>query len=66
MFFILGSDWFLLFLQGYIHSSTVLLVLKMLVSFLAHSNIRAKFRESVSSGTLVEDMNVLLGVIGTT
>ncbi|MCI4376424.1 hypothetical protein PGIGA_G00188250 [Pangasianodon gigas] len=63
VFFILGSDWFLLFLQGHIHSSTVLLVLKMLVHFLSHQNIRAKFKEAVSSGTLVENMHMLLSVI---
>ncbi|KAG7334069.1 hypothetical protein KOW79_002476 [Hemibagrus wyckioides] len=67
LFFILGSDWFLLFLQGHIHSSTVLLVLKMLVHFLSQQNIRAKFKESVSSGTLVENtsgklVHVLLGI----
>ncbi|XP_060728472.1 WD repeat- and FYVE domain-containing protein 4 isoform X2 [Tachysurus vachellii] len=63
VFFILGSDWFLLFLQGHIHPSTVLLVLKMLVHFLSQQNIRAKFKEGVSSGTLVENVHVLLGVI---
>ncbi|KAF7710465.1 WD repeat- and FYVE domain-containing protein 4 isoform X3 [Silurus meridionalis] len=63
VFSILGSDWFLLFLQGHIHSSTVLLVLKMLVYFLSHENIRAKFKEAVSSGTLVEKMHALLGTI---
>lgn len=66
MFFILGSDWFLLFLHGHVHSSTVLLVLKILVHFLSHQKIRAKFKEAVSSGTLVENMHVLLGVTGTT
>ncbi|XP_060781914.1 WD repeat- and FYVE domain-containing protein 4 isoform X2 [Neoarius graeffei] len=64
MFFILGSDWFLLFLHGHVHSSTVLLVLKILVHFLSHQKIRAKFKEAVSSGTLVENMHVLLGVTG--
>ncbi|KAK3573074.1 hypothetical protein QTP86_012277 [Hemibagrus guttatus] len=67
VFFILGSDWFLLFLQGHIHSSTVLLVLKILVHFLSQQNIRAKFKEAVSSGTLVENTSrklahVLLGI----
>ncbi|XP_017319576.1 WD repeat- and FYVE domain-containing protein 4 isoform X1 [Ictalurus punctatus] len=62
MFSILGSDWFFLFLQGHIHSSTMLLVLKMLVHFLSHQNIRAKFKEAVSSGTLVENLHVPLGI----
>ncbi|TSK22773.1 WD repeat- and FYVE domain-containing protein 4 [Bagarius yarrelli] len=58
VFFILGSDWFLLFLQEHIHFSTVLLILKMLVHFLSHQNIRVKFKEAVSSGTLVENMHM--------
>uniref|UniRef100_A0A8C1USV3 WDFY family member 4 n=1 Tax=Cyprinus carpio TaxID=7962 RepID=A0A8C1USV3_CYPCA len=58
VFFALGSDWFLLFLQGHIHTSTVLLVLTLLTHFLSYPSILAKFREGVSPGTLVETMEM--------
>ncbi|XP_051772048.1 WD repeat- and FYVE domain-containing protein 4 isoform X3 [Ctenopharyngodon idella] len=58
VFFALGSDWFLLFLQGHIHTSTVLLVLTLLTHFLSYPNILTKFREGVSPGTLVETMEM--------
>ncbi|XP_052429042.1 WD repeat- and FYVE domain-containing protein 4 isoform X1 [Carassius gibelio] len=58
VFYALGSDWFLLFLQGHIHTSTVLLVLTLLTHFLSYPNILAKFREGVSPGTLVETMDM--------
>uniref|UniRef100_A0A9J8BGX1 WDFY family member 4 n=1 Tax=Cyprinus carpio carpio TaxID=630221 RepID=A0A9J8BGX1_CYPCA len=58
VFFALGSDWFLIFLQGHIHTSTVLLVLTLLTHFLSYPSILAKFREGVSPGTLVETMEM--------
>ncbi|XP_056616257.1 WD repeat- and FYVE domain-containing protein 4 isoform X2 [Triplophysa dalaica] len=58
VFFALGSDWFLLFLQGHIHTSTVLLVLTLLTHFLSHPNILATFKEAVSPGTLVGTMEM--------
>uniref|UniRef100_A0A673JM56 WD repeat- and FYVE domain-containing protein 4-like n=1 Tax=Sinocyclocheilus rhinocerous TaxID=307959 RepID=A0A673JM56_9TELE len=60
VFFALGSDWFLLFLQGHIHTSTVLLVLTLLTHFLSYPSILAKFREGVSPGTLVETMEIFI------
>lgn len=65
MFFTLGPDWFLLFLQGHIHSSTVSLVLRLFVYFLSNPSILATFKQGVTSGTLVENMEMLLGIIGT-
>ncbi|XP_051503739.1 WD repeat- and FYVE domain-containing protein 4-like isoform X2 [Myxocyprinus asiaticus] len=62
VFFALGSDWFLLFLQGHIHTSTVLLVLSLLTHFLANKNILARFKEGVSPGTLVETMDMSTSV----
>ncbi|KAA0718059.1 WD repeat- and FYVE domain-containing protein 4 [Triplophysa tibetana] len=58
VFFALGSDWFLLFLQGHIHTSTVLLVLTLLTHFLSNPNILATFKEAVSPGTLVGTMEM--------
>lgn len=65
MFFALGSDWFLLFLQGHIHTNTVLLVLTLLTHFLSYPNILTKFREGVSPGTLVETMEMPTSITGT-
>lgn len=65
VFFALGSDWFLLFLQGHIHTSTVLLVLTLLTHFLSYPNILSKFREGVSPGTLVETMEMPTSITGT-
>lgn len=65
VFFALGSDWFLLFLQGHIHTSTVLLVLTLLTHFLSYPNILTKFREGVSPGTLVETMEMPTSITGT-
>uniref|UniRef100_A0AAY5EMX6 DUF4704 domain-containing protein n=1 Tax=Electrophorus electricus TaxID=8005 RepID=A0AAY5EMX6_ELEEL len=64
VFFTLGSDWFLLFLQRQTHSSTVLLVLQLLIHFLSNPAIMAKFKEGVSLGTLVENMEMPLEIIG--
>ncbi|XP_062852239.1 WD repeat- and FYVE domain-containing protein 4 [Trichomycterus rosablanca] len=63
MFFTLGADWFLLFLQGHIHSSSVLLVLRLFIHFLSNQSILATFKQGVRSGTLVENMEMLLGII---
>ncbi|XP_076831011.1 WD repeat- and FYVE domain-containing protein 4 isoform X2 [Brachyhypopomus gauderio] len=64
VFFTLGSDWFLLFLQGQTHTSTVLLVLRLFIHFLSNTSILAKFKEGVSPGTLLENMEMPLGIIG--
>ncbi|KAL7877774.1 hypothetical protein SRHO_G00044170 [Serrasalmus rhombeus] len=64
VFLTLGSDWFLLFLQGHVHSSTVLLALRLLIHFLSNRSILTRFREGVSIGTLSEGMDMVLGVIG--
>lgn len=58
VFFALGSDWFLLFLQGHIHTSTVLLVFTLLIHLLLNPNILATFKEAVSPGTLVGTMEM--------
>ncbi|KAG9341100.1 hypothetical protein JZ751_019854 [Albula glossodonta] len=56
IFFALGPDWFLLFIQSHLHSSTVMLVVKLLTKFLSHPAILTKFREGIPPGTLVENM----------
>ncbi|KAJ8418169.1 hypothetical protein AAFF_G00138780 [Aldrovandia affinis] len=56
IFFALGPDWFLLFTQGHLHSSTVTLVVRLLTRLLSHPTILAKFRDGISPGTLLENM----------
>ncbi|KAI1894299.1 hypothetical protein AGOR_G00114390 [Albula goreensis] len=56
IFFALGPDWFLLFIQSHLHSSTVMLAVKLLTKFLSHPAILTKFREGIPPGTLVENM----------
>eukprot|EP00063_Salmo_salar_P079374 XP_014054209.1 PREDICTED: WD repeat- and FYVE domain-containing protein 4 isoform X3 [Salmo salar] len=53
----LGSDWFLLFLQPRLHSSTLCLGLRLLTLLLANQSERNSFREGVSPGTLVESLD---------
>ncbi|KAI4877629.1 hypothetical protein NFI96_022988 [Prochilodus magdalenae] len=62
VFLTLGSDWFLLFLQGHVHSSTVLLALRLIVHFLANQRILTRFREGVSLGTLSEGLEMPRGI----
>uniref|UniRef100_A0A3P9LMU3 DUF4704 domain-containing protein n=1 Tax=Oryzias latipes TaxID=8090 RepID=A0A3P9LMU3_ORYLA len=52
----LGSDWFLLFLQGYLHPSTLKLALVLLTRFLSCPDRRSSFREGVFLGTLADDL----------
>uniref|UniRef100_H2LYT8 Alfy-like armadillo-like repeat domain-containing protein n=1 Tax=Oryzias latipes TaxID=8090 RepID=H2LYT8_ORYLA len=52
----LGSDWFLLFLQGHLHPSTLKLALVLLTRFLSCPDRRSSFREGVFLGTLADDL----------
>ncbi|KAJ8361381.1 hypothetical protein SKAU_G00179060 [Synaphobranchus kaupii] len=56
MFSALGPDWFLLFTQSHLHSSTVTLALRLLTRFLSYPAILTRFREGISPGTLVANM----------
>ncbi|KAG7462495.1 hypothetical protein MATL_G00185510 [Megalops atlanticus] len=56
IFFALGPDWFLLFIQSHLHSSTVTLGFRLLTEFLSHPTVVTKFRDGISPGTLVEKM----------
>ena len=47
---VLGFDWLMLFLQGNLHPSTVILTLRTLATILTNSNCRQKFREGVNGG----------------
>ncbi|KAG7173359.1 WD repeat and FYVE domain-containing protein 3-like [Homarus americanus] len=47
---VLGLDWVLLFAQGHLHPSTVLIALRMLVALLSNSGILQKFRDASQNG----------------
>ncbi|XP_059755962.1 WD repeat- and FYVE domain-containing protein 4 isoform X2 [Balaenoptera ricei] len=54
MFLNLGPDWFLLFVQGHVHPSTVVLGLKLLLHFLSNPSLRGRFKDGLSAGSWVE------------
>ncbi|XP_024594813.1 WD repeat- and FYVE domain-containing protein 4 isoform X3 [Neophocaena asiaeorientalis asiaeorientalis] len=54
MFLSLGPDWFLLFVQGHVHPSTVVLGLKLLLHFLSNPSLRGRFKDGLSVGSWVE------------
>lgn len=62
---VLGSDWFLLFLQPHLHPSTVKLALIFLTHFLSSPSQKSSFREGVIPATFIECMEDPLAVIGT-
>lgn len=47
---VLGLDWVLLFVQGHLHPSTVLVALRMLVALLSNGGILQKFRDASQNG----------------
>lgn len=47
---VLGLDWVLLFVQGHLHPSTVLVALRMLVALLSNAGILQKFRDASQNG----------------
>ncbi|KAK2192062.1 hypothetical protein NP493_40g10014 [Ridgeia piscesae] len=62
---ILGFDWLLLFLQGHLHRSTVVLAMRTLLLMLGSPSVLARFREgSTCGGWLDETQSVLENRIG--
>lgn len=65
-FLALGSDWFLLFTQSYLHSSTVVLGMKLLLCFLHNRSLLNKFKEGIVAGRWLENsstgLNILMGM----
>uniref|UniRef100_A0A8C3KM47 WDFY family member 4 n=1 Tax=Calidris pygmaea TaxID=425635 RepID=A0A8C3KM47_9CHAR len=49
-FLALGPDWFLLFTQSYLHSTTVVLGIKLLLCFLHNRLLLNKFKEGIVAG----------------
>ncbi|XP_054839943.1 WD repeat- and FYVE domain-containing protein 4 [Eublepharis macularius] len=60
----LGPDWFLMFIQSHVHSSTVILVVKLLLYFLHNRTLLCKFKEGMMAGLWLENssrgVNVLI------
>ncbi|KAM4668749.1 WD repeat- and FYVE domain-containing protein 4 [Amazona ochrocephala] len=54
-FLALGPDWFLLFMQSYLHSSTVVLGIKLLLCFLHNRLLLNKFKEGIVAGHWLEN-----------
>ena len=54
VFLSLGPDWFLLFLQSHLHSSTTVLGLKLLLHFLSSPILLTQFKDGLPAGTWVE------------
>lgn len=64
LFDALGSDWFLLFLQPYLHSSTLKLGLVLLTYFLSSPSQQSIFRDGVIPGTLIDGIEEPFAVMG--
>ncbi|KAG0712298.1 WD repeat and FYVE domain-containing protein 3 [Chionoecetes opilio] len=52
---VLGLDWVLLFAQGHLHASTVLVAIRMLVALLSNVAILQKFRDATHNGGWMTD-----------
>ncbi|XP_009571027.1 PREDICTED: WD repeat- and FYVE domain-containing protein 4-like, partial [Fulmarus glacialis] len=62
-FLALGPDWFLLFTQSYLHSSTVVLGIKLLLCFLHNRLLLNKFKEGIVAGRWLENSSVGLSIL---
>ncbi|RMC11578.1 hypothetical protein DUI87_11699 [Hirundo rustica rustica] len=62
-FLALGPDWFLLFTQSYLHFSTVVLGIKLLLCFLHNRLLLNKFREGMVAGRWLENSSAGLNIL---
>ncbi|XP_052533656.1 WD repeat- and FYVE domain-containing protein 4 isoform X2 [Tympanuchus pallidicinctus] len=62
-FLTLGPDWFLLFTQSYLHSSTVVLGIKLLLYFLHNRLLLNKFKEGIVAGRWLENSTAGLNIL---
>ncbi|XP_031463573.1 WD repeat- and FYVE domain-containing protein 4 isoform X1 [Phasianus colchicus] len=62
-FLALGPDWFLLFTQSYLHSSTVVLGIKLLLYFLHNRLLLNKFKEGIVAGRWLENSTAGLSIL---
>lgn len=67
---VLGYDWLLLFMQGHVHSSSMILALRILLVMFQNPGAIEKFREGSSGGgwlsgtepVLKQHVGVMLGM----
>ena len=57
---ILGFDWFLLFLQGFVHKETVTIALVNLMILLSNQNLYIKFKEGTLNGGWLKETEAIL------
>ncbi|XP_051474966.1 WD repeat- and FYVE domain-containing protein 4 [Apus apus] len=62
-FLALGPDWFLLFIQSHLHSSTVVLGINLLLCFLHNRLLLNKFKEGIVAGRWLENSSVGLSIL---
>ncbi|KAF4789658.1 WDFY family member 4 [Turdus rufiventris] len=62
-FLALGPDWFLLFTQSYLHFSTVVLGIKLLLCFLHDRLLLNKFKEGIVAGRWLENSSAGLSIL---
>lgn len=62
-FLALGPDWFLLFTQSYLHFSTVVLGMKLLLCFLHNRLLLNKFKEGIVAGRWLENSSAGLSIL---
>ncbi|KAK2523488.1 Wdfy4 [Columba guinea] len=62
-FLALGPDWFLLFTQSYLHSSTVVLGIELLLCFLHNRLLLNKFKEGIVAGHWLENSSAGLSIL---
>ncbi|XP_009977759.1 PREDICTED: WD repeat- and FYVE domain-containing protein 4 [Tauraco erythrolophus] len=62
-FLALGPDWFLLFTQSYLHSSTVVLGIRLLLCFLHNRSLLKKFKEGIVAGRWLENSSAGLSIL---
>uniref|UniRef100_A0A8B9NYW3 WDFY family member 4 n=1 Tax=Apteryx owenii TaxID=8824 RepID=A0A8B9NYW3_APTOW len=62
-FLALGPDWFLLFTQSYLHSTTVVLGIKLLLCFLHNRSLLKKFKEGIVAGRWLENSSAGLDIL---
>uniref|UniRef100_A0A8C3E388 WDFY family member 4 n=1 Tax=Corvus moneduloides TaxID=1196302 RepID=A0A8C3E388_CORMO len=62
-FLALGPDWFLLFTQSYLHFSTVVLGIKLLLCFLHNRLLLNKFKEGLVAGRWLENSSAGLSIL---
>ena len=56
----LGFDWILMFLQGHLHSSTVIQAMKILILFFKNPTTVTKFRDGQIGGGWLKDTEMIL------